>query len=633
MAELIAAHDWASTPLGPLESWSAALRTATSTMLSSSLAMAMLLGDEAVTLYNDAYAKLIGLRHPGALGSNCRKSWPEFAGLTDQALQAAQRGERLTFRDLELTVMRSGVPEQVWANIDCSPVRDEHGDVLGVLSINVETTERVLAERRAVAQVDYLRSLSDQAPGFVCLLGGPPDYAVEYVNEAHKQLFGTGDAEGKPYFKTLGSLADAGRPEVVYEAFATGQRYVGRGDRVVLTTPDGGHEELFVDVVLQPIKDQAGRVTRIYVEGFDVTPLVRAQQAVEETARRLSAAVTVARLGTFELYVAAGAPEAKLDDRAREIFGFGPDEPVTVEDIIGRIDSEDMRQMAAEDADAIAIGHTRREADYRIRLPDGSVRHISAVGDLMVAPDGMVLWSIGVLEDVTERRRAEQRQRLLINELNHRVKNTLATVQSIAFQTLRAAPDLPQARAAFEARLMALSAAHDLLTAQSWRGARLDEVAASALAPFEAVQRPQVARSGPPVWLAAPRALAFSLALHELATNATKYGALAVPEGRVSLDWRLEAGELVFDWTERDGPPVNLPTRSGFGMRLLQRNLARELGGEVAVDFNREGLRCQIRFPVEDRDPAAEAEPVSTSPRPGRFWAPDPDALRTSTPG
>src|SRR5207244_3926224 len=145
-----------------------------------------------------------------------------------------------------------------------------------------------------------------------------------------------------------------------------------------------------------------------------------------------------------------------------------------------------------------------------IHLPDGSIRHISAVGDLIAVPDGPPLWSVGLIEDVTERRRAEQRQRMLINELNHRVKNNLATVQSIASQTLRSASDMAHARAALEARLMALSAAHDLLTAQSWHGARVDEVVASALAPFEAVQRPQVTRSGPPVWLSAPRALALS---------------------------------------------------------------------------------------------------------------------------
>lgn len=604
MAQLIAGHDWASTSLGPLDTWPAALKAATSMILGSSLPMALLLGDDAIALYNDAYAALIGLRHPGTLGSKSRESWPESTKLTDEALAAAKRDEPLCFRDLELTVFRKGVAEQVWMNIDCSPVRDENGVCFGVLSVTVEMTERVLAERKAAGQFDRLRNMFDQAPGFICLLGGPPDYEVAYVNEAHKQLFGDRNAEGRPYLEAFGDVADVGKPEIIFETYASGRRYLGRGDPVIVPML-GAHEERFIDVVVQPLMDDSGKVSGVYVEGFDVTPIVHAQQAAEHVARRLSAAVTLARLGTFELDVETR--EAKLDARAREIFGFGAGERITVEDLTGRMESEDLHRLALEDAAAIATGQTRREADYRIHLPDGTTRHISAVGDLIAVPDGPPLWSIGLLEDVTERRRAEQRQRMLINELNHRVKNTLATVQSIASQTLRSAADLAHARAAFEARLVALSAAHDLLTAQSWHGARLDEVVVSALSPFEAASKPQVARSGPPVWLTAPRALALSLALHELATNAAKYGALVTPQGRVSLRWTVSKGELTLAWTEEGGPPVAAPSRSGFGMRLLQRNLARELGGDVTLEFASEGVRCEIRFRVEGRDSAAKS--------------------------
>jgi two-component sensor histidine kinase len=177
--------------------------------------------------------------------------------------------------------------------------------------------------------------------------------------------------------------------------------------------------------------------------------------------------------------------------------------------------------------------------------------------------------------------------------------------------------------------LVALSAAHDLLTAQSWHGAPLDEVVATALAPFEGVQAPQVSRSGPRVWLSAPRALALSLAVHELATNAVKYGALAVPEGHLDLCWTVHSSGLTFSWAESGGAPVVPPVRSGFGMRLLQRNLARELGGEVILDFAPAGVRCEIRFGVGDGEPVArnEAAPVSSEAL-GRFWEPQVDPGR-----
>jgi two-component sensor histidine kinase len=184
-------------------------------------------------------------------------------------------------------------------------------------------------------------------------------------------------------------------------------------------------------------------------------------------------------------------------------------------------------------------------------------------------------------------------------------------VQSIAAQTLRSAPDLARAREAFEARLLALAAAHDLLTAESWHGARLSDVVASTMAPFETVRRPQISRSGPAVWLTAQRALALSIALHELATNAVKYGALSVPEGRVTIRWTVSKDRLLtLTWVEKDGPPVQSPERSGFGMRLLQRSLARELDGEVVFTFAPQGVRCEIRCKIADAGPPDAPEPA-----------------------
>jgi two-component sensor histidine kinase len=155
------------------------------------------------------------------------------------------------------------------------------------------------------------------------------------------------------------------------------------------------------------------------------------------------------------------------------------------------------------------------------------------------------------------------------------------------------------AKDAFEARLMALAAAHDLLTAQSWHGARLSDVVARAASAFQTAPQP-ISVSGPPVWLSAPRALSLSLALHELATNAAKHGALSRPEGRVTIRWSNSAGELDLSWVEHGGPRVTPPTRTGFGTRLLQRSLAHELHGEVTVTFPPEGARCRIRCPLED---------------------------------
>ena len=614
-AALIAEHDWASTPLGPLDSWPPVLRTTVGLLLRSPLMMALMWGEEGVVLFNDAFAGSTSAHRLPPLGSKIREAWPELADFNDRVIRTVFRGESLSYRDYEMTVHPGGRPETVGLDLDYCPVVDEQGRPVAVLSVVVETTERVLADRRAAAQAERQRRLLEEAPGFVCLLAGS-SHVIEFANAAYRRLFGERTAVGKPFYQAYPELAPDG-PATLDRVFQTGERFFARGTPVrVRPTRDGPEEVRFVDFVLEPVTGDAGQISGVFIEGFDVTESVRAQEAVQESERRLSAAVALARLGTFEWNLETH--EATLDARAREIFGFDPDAPLTTEDVVARIDREDMPRLEAQNVTATAARRHRREFEYRIHLPDGSVRNIAIVSDSVLGPDGRQIRVIGVFDDVTEWRRAENRQRLLINELNHRVKNTLATVQSIAAQTLRTTPDPAKARDAFEARLVALAAAHDLLTAQSWRGARLTDVVAQAIAPFETAGRPQISRSGPPVWVSAHDALALSLALHELATNAAKYGALSCPEGRVLIQWSRVRGELTFTWTEQGGPPVAPPSRSGFGSRLLRRSLAHDLHGEVTLVFAPEGVRCTIRCSLEDAH--AAPDPQIAPPEPTPLW-------------
>jgi two-component sensor histidine kinase len=195
--------------------------------------------------------------------------------------------------------------------------------------------------------------------------------------------------------------------------------------------------------------------------------------------------------------------------------------------------------------------------------------------------------------DAVERAQAEQRQRLLINELNHRVKNTLATVQAIAFQTLKGDIPLSEARGRFEARLLALSRAHSLLTARNWEGACLRQVVADATE-YLAGEQGRFDVAGEEVLLAPRPALALALAFHELGTNAAKYGALSVEGGTVSIRWKAQRGTLRIEWRERGGPAVKAPERRGFGSRLIERGLTADLGGRAALEFGPEGLVCTI---------------------------------------
>jgi PAS domain S-box-containing protein len=595
MGELIAKFDWTTTSLGPTRTWSPILKCAVSTILASHMPMAVLWGEDGVMIYNEAYATLTARGDP-LLGQKVGEAWP--GTLHAKMMQAVLGGETFVFRDTELTVSRAGQTERIWMTSQCSPLRDEAGQPAGVLVVCVDNTERVLAERRAAIELNRLRTLFEQAPGFISMLSGP-DHVYEFVNEAHKRLFGDRDVVGKPIREVFADLPDQSFVEMLDRIYATGERFVARASPTPLPSPSGGvFEERILDYVVEPVTDKEGRVVGVFAEGLDVTEQARAQAAAAESGRRLSAAVAIARLGAFEWILDEN--RATLDERARAIFGLTPEADLKVDDLLRRVDPDDHRRIAAEWRAAHAEGQTRHEFEFRIRLPDGSLRHIRSMSEFLPGPDGLPIRAFGLFDDVTERKRAEARQRLLVNELNHRVKNTLATVQSVAAQTLRSAPDMQSAKDAFEARLIALAAAHDLLTAQSWHGAPLSDVVARAVSAFQAPSRP-ISVAGPPVWLSAQRALALSLAFHELATNAAKHGALSRPEGRVTIRWSAAAEELNLSWIERGGPPVTPATHTGFGMRLLQRSLARELHGDVTVTFAPEGVRCQIRCRLDDR--------------------------------
>jgi PAS domain S-box-containing protein len=218
----------------------------------------------------------------------------------------------------------------------------------------------------------------------------------------------------------------------------------------------------------------------------------------------------------------------------------------------------------------------------------------------LLGPAGEIDGLVGVSVEITDRKLVEERLRHMVNELNHRVKNTLATVQSIAVQTLRGRDE--EVRRALETRLLALASAHDILTREGWEGADLTAIVASALAPHGGVQAGRFVVQGAPLRLAPRAALALSMGLHELVTNALKYGALSAACGQISIAWSISGGQsptFSFTWAEHGGPPVVPPAHRGFGTRMIERSLARDIDGEVVLQFLPPGVVCRIVAPRE----------------------------------
>ena len=234
--------------------------------------------------------------------------------------------------------------------------------------------------------------------------------------------------------------------------------------------------------------------------------------------------------------------------------------------------------------------------------PDGTRVPVSPYPTPLHDDDGRMIGAVNMLVDISAHKQAEARQKALIDELNHRVKNTLATVQALATQTIRGDDAAKEVRDRFSARLFALSRAHDRLTCQGWQSADLRSIVEGVFAPYD---DGRVSLEGDAVPLSPRTALTLAMVLHELATNAAKYGALSAPGGRLALSWQMadEAGSprLHLAWEESGGPPVTRPERRGFGSRLVERSVVHQLNGAAELQFRPAGVLCRMDIPLSPR--------------------------------
>jgi PAS domain S-box-containing protein len=363
--------------------------------------------------------------------------------------------------------------------------------------------------------------------------------------------------------------------------------------------PDGSMVHL--DVFSSSVRDEAGRFRYGVRVIQDVTERKRMQDELKASERRfrelleaLPAAIyTTDAEGRITFY----------NQAAVEMSGRVPELGTDLWCVTWRLywpDGTPMRHDECPMAVALKEGRIIRDVEAVAERPDGSRVPFIPYPTALRDAEGRILGGINMLVDISARKEAETRQRMLIDELNHRVKNTLATVQSLAGQTARSATDLHDFTERFEARLMALARAHDLLTRRSWEGADLQGLVLEILAPYnDAPDRINV--QGPVVDLVPRTVLSLTMALHELTTNSAKYGALSQPLGRLSVHWEQPGGPeriLALKWIERGGPQVATPVRRGFGTRLVIRCVERDLDGELDLQYEPSGVRCVMSFPL-----------------------------------
>ena len=400
-----------------------------------------------------------------------------------------------------------------------------------------------------------------------------------------------------------------------------GMHYTGMAALSVVQGPPIGHHQ----------GSASPLVLAFAVAGVSLAILVMAMVVSMLSQRgKLMAIIDAGDIGYWDLPLKTWSPW--LSPRARHFLNLSPNDHFTQRDLEAHLDqfSPDIRREVFHRA-----LHGDGEYDVEYFLPSAQ-RWLHFRGRLLRSRSGKPLKIAGVLIDVTDRHIAlsaletsQHRQRLLLNELNHRVKNTLATIQSIAALTARRTSTTEEFMILFEARLIALSDTHNLLTANGWERARLRDLVHQEFRPFA---DDQLRIDGPDVTLGPEQALSMSLILHELVTNAAKYGALSTHDtrGRVNLSWRAEDDDLIhLSWIEEGGPVVPPPTRRGFGSRLIETSVKGVLRGRVTTDYGQGAFHCEMIFHPTNETPPSPADEAAGPQKKGReaFSPPDPQTV------
>jgi PAS domain S-box-containing protein len=368
------------------------------------------------------------------------------------------------------------------------------------------------------------------------------------------------------------------------------------GRRVEITGLRASGHEFPVELSITPTTDAGERVFLGFLR--DISERKAAEAALRESEARLSATYNHALVGIAE--VDRSGRFLRANDQFSVMSGYTLEElrRKTFFDITHPADLASERHLFAEHW----CGRDAYTVEKRYVRKDGGVIWVELAASIVRNDDGSAAYGVRIVRDITDEKRANEQQRLLLHELNHRVKNTLTVVQGLAHQTFKSSSVPPELLRSFEGRLGALAAAHNLLMKQTWEATPIVDAAEAALKPFQTASR-RISLEGPGLLLTPSATVTLTLALHELATNAAKYGALSKDGGTIEIQWATEANALTLVWREHGGPPVVEPVKSGFGTRLLQRAIASDLGGTVAIDFAPAGLACTIVAPLAHTTP------------------------------
>lgn len=590
MKKRIEQFDWGRTPIGPIEQWPTCLKCAVDLVTASPVPMVLLWGPQGIMIYNDGYAAFAGSRHPELLGMPVAEAWPEAADFNRRVLASALAGESLSFRDKHFSLNRRGTPEDVWTNLDYSPVTGDDKKPAGVLAIVVDTTPWVYAERAQRESESRFRTLADNIAAFAWMADA--DGNIYWYNKRWFDYTGLPFEDAKVWGWPLRQ-----HPNHVERTMEKIDRCLKTGEVWEDTFPLKGRDGVYRWFLSRamPIRDDAGNVIRWFGTNTDIT------EHLEEAEKNTQLATIVATSADAIISMSSEGLIQSWNPGAEIMFGYAADE------VIGQSEKILFPEGADEEFED-KYQHLRHGEhvlrDTVRRRKDGSLIDLAINVAPMRRSDGRIFGFSAVFRDITESKRVEKHLRTVMRELSHRTKNLLAVIVAMVRQTARSSTDVEVLQSQLIQRLQSLSASHDLLVAEDWTGASLEELIRAVLQPFTGNSEESLACTGLPVFINATAAQNLGLALHELATNAAKYGALSTSSGCVHVQWGFEIDEtgtrrLVLHWTEQGGPRVLPPTIKGFGHVVIERVVGQALNANVTYHFRSEGVHWSIAIPLD----------------------------------
>lgn len=633
MAGRIRAYDWTSTTLGAAETWPPSLKATISLLLGCGFPMIALWGPNLIQVYNDGYRDLMGLKHPAGLGQPTRACWPEVWHINAPIYERVWAGDTLTFEDALYPLTRSGRLEDAWFTLTYSPLRDDSGAIAGILVILVETTSRVLADRalresearfraeleRQVqertaelqASRDLLKATMDSSMDMIQVFKAVRDASGEIVDfqwllNNHTSESRYGEVSGQSLLERNPGVVQEGIFDTFKRVIETGQpataerRYVHEqfdgwffqcavklGDGVATTTKEISAWKAAQEEVLR-LRDEI------------------AQAALRESEDRFR---TLASLIPVLLW---RSDESGQQNALNEAWLAYTGQTLPQSQDGGWLEAihPDDRDASQE---AFRVGREQQrliEVQPRIRRHDGEYRWFLVRQAPIVDAEGHVTQWIGAAMDIHELHDLQERQAVLVAELQHRTRNLLGVVRSIAHQTMVQTGPTERFREQFNDRLAALSRVQGLLSRSEQEPITLRTLIRTeleALGAGDFADRIHVA--GPPVRLRKASVQTLALAMHELATNARKYGALTTEHGRLSVTWRADRneqgdGNLLIEWIEEgiSRPRETYgPTRRGYGRELIERAMPYALNAKTRYELGETRLLCAIELPLGER--------------------------------